>query len=242
MGRARDLRLLGDQQKIMKLAAGCPYLRIKPIKGQPPTAYQLEFKLKGYINKNAQVAGFHKVRLVFPEQYPFFAPPKFSFLGRGLFHPNVYRNGEVCHGWYLNNWNPAIHIDDLILDIARIISFKTNSYNLKSPANYACDMEWIEAHEIPVDTTDLEKYLGKAANSVKIRQPQSLNKRHFSPNTPSVQPSNNNPIKIRKPSEGRFFRNPFTKDNVSNPGPNTNNLPPNRGNNEPLKIKIIKKR
>ena len=239
MGRARDLRLLGDQQKIMKLAAGCPYLRIKPIKGRPPTAYQLEFKLKGYISQTGQMADTHKVRLVFPEQYPFLAPPKFSFLEKGLFHPNVYRNGEVCHGWYLNNWNPAIHIDDLILDIARIISFKKTSYNLKSPANYACDEAWIDSHHIPADTTDLEKYLGKATNAIKIKSKRSSNlpsDKLLEPPTPLIRKSPT--IRIRKSGNPNAPRNPFGKNNISNPAPRSN--PPNP-KEEPLKIRIIKK-
>ncbi len=156
MGRARDFRLLEDQRKIKAMLAEHAYLQLLNTKGMPPSEYLLEFKLRGYVNDEGATENIHQVRLSFPEQYPFSAPPKFSFL-KGLFHPNVYRNGDVCHGWYLNNWNPAIRIDDLLMDIAKMIAFKRDSYNLKSPANYDCSEEWIEAHLIPTDFTPLKK-------------------------------------------------------------------------------------
>lgn len=157
MGRARDMRLMEDQRKIEELANKVGYFQITNTRGLPPTEYTLEFCLNGYVNKEGEVASGHIVRLSLPERYPFSAPPKFSILN-GLFHPNVYKNGDVCHGWFLNNWHPAIHIDDLILDVAKMISFKTNSYNLKSPANYDCDAEWIKNHQIPIDKTPLEPH------------------------------------------------------------------------------------
>ena len=155
MGRARDMRLLEDQRKIHQLADKVGYFCVSDKRGLPPTEYLLEFCLRGYINKQGIIADTHAVRLSFPERYPFSAPPKFSIL-KGLFHPNVYKNGDVCHGWFLNNWHPAIHIDDLILDVAKMICFKADSYNLKSPANYDCDKDWIEAQKIPLDETPLE--------------------------------------------------------------------------------------
>ncbi len=157
MGRARDMRLLEDQRKIEELAQKVGYFQVTNTRGLPPTEYTLEFCLQGYINKEGEIVNGHIVRLSLPERYPFSAPPKFSILN-GLFHPNVYKNGDVCHGWFLNNWHPAIHIDDLILDVAKMISFKSDSYNLKSPANYDCDEEWIKNHQIPLDETLLEPH------------------------------------------------------------------------------------
>lgn len=157
MGRARDLRLAEDQRKIEELAEKVGYFQITNTRGLPPTEYTLEFCLQGYQNREGDIISDHIVRLSLPERYPFSAPPKFSIL-KGLYHPNVYKNGDVCHGWFLNNWHPAIHIDDLILDVAKMIAFKADSYNLKSPANYDCDAEWIENHQIPLDKTPLEPH------------------------------------------------------------------------------------
>lgn len=154
MGRARDTRLLSDYQKISEFTAKRPYVCITEVKGMPPVAYTLEFLLNGYVDETGKTARKHLLRIIFPEQYPFSVPPKFVFVN-GLFHPNVYKNGDVCHGWYLHNWHPGIHIDDLLIDIAKIICFKTDSYNLKSPANFACDAEWIATHPIPADEIQL---------------------------------------------------------------------------------------
>ncbi len=215
MGRARDIRLIGDYNKIIQLANQCPYFRVRPIKGQPPTNYLLEFSLTGYIDADGHTSSMHKVRLTFPEKYPFSAPPKFSFLN-GLFHPNVYRNGEVCHGWYLNNWNPSIHIDDLILDIAKMICFKQNSYNLSSPANYSCDRDWIATHAIPADYTNLEACLST---------PTPNNEAPSANTTSSLRPVN--PVKIK-------FHSP-----QSSP---SNNHQKGTMHNSPFKMRIIKKK
>jgi len=154
MGRARDIRLLSDYQKISHFIEKHPFISIVKVEGMPPVEYLLAFQLSGYINISGQVVTHHEVKLMFPEQYPFSAPPKFSFT-KSLFHPNVYKNGDVCHGWYLNNWHPGIHIEDLLLDIAKMICFKPDSYNLKSPANFLCDSEWIATHQIPIDPIPL---------------------------------------------------------------------------------------
>lgn len=177
MGRVRDMRLLQDWRKIKRMADAVPFLTIKRLKGQPPTEYILTFNLKGYVNGSGTIAHGHDVRLIFPEKYPLAAPPKFAFL-KGLFHPNVYLNGDVCHGWYLNNWNPAINISDFIVDIAKMICFKTDSYNMSSPANYSCDKEWIAKHIIPIDNTSLGGLLKQAdpphASPPKIHHPSKL--------------------------------------------------------------------
>ncbi len=160
MGRARDLRLLQDQRKIYNFIDKLPFLDLKKWKGLPPSEYLLSFRLKGYLDEQGTISSEHELLLIFPEKYPYSAPPKFTFL-KGLFHPNVYRSGDVCHGWYLNNWTPAIHIDDLLRDITKMICFKTDAYNLKSPANYDCNADWIAAHQTPIDSTDIDHLLNQ---------------------------------------------------------------------------------
>lgn len=172
MGRARDMRLLSDYQKITLFANKFPFLTINKVEGMPPVEYLLEFKLKGYLNAQSEIANVHTLKLTFPEQYPFSAPPKFAFV-KGLFHPNVYKNGDVCHGWYLNNWHPGIHIDDLLMDITKMICFKPDSYNLKSPANYACDADWIATHTIPAD--DITLFINNEENQLFTAGRQDLN-------------------------------------------------------------------
>lgn len=197
MGRARDIRLMTDRQKIKQLEEKYHYFNIVEEKGIPPTEYILKFDLKGYINQAGQTASEHLVRLSLPEKYPFSAPPKFSFLNN-LFHPNVYTNGDVCHGWYLNHWDMGIHIDDLIMDIARMICFKTNSYNLKSPANYFCNQEWILAHQIPIDHTNLiEKNTAHTYSIPDYLLPNDVYEQKMA----SQQQAENSPVKVKVKSQ-----------------------------------------
>lgn len=211
MGRARDLRLAEDQRKIEELAEKVGYFQITNARGLPPTEYTLEFCLQGYQNREGDIVSDHIVRLSLPERYPFSAPPKFSIL-KGLYHPNVYKNGDVCHGWFLNNWHPAIHIDDLILDVAKMIAFKADSYNLKSPANYDCDAEWIESHQIPLDETPLEPHEEETIQTpASPLSSPSIGKRR-------LQKTIRVTLKSDKPSYMSGFDNP-KKNNVSEPTP-----------------------
>lgn len=197
MGRARDIRLLEDAQKVRELELRSDYLSVTYKRGTPPTEYLLRFNLTGYLNREGKTTDKHIVRITFPEQYPFSAPPKFSFL-RGLYHPNVYRNGDVCHGWYLNNWHPAIRVDDLLMDLAKMICFKKDSYNLKSPANYDCDEDWIAANQIPIDDKDLQQWYPdiSPSNQPKIIQEPTIRKSPLQINVKSTK--NFSPSKIKK--------------------------------------------
>ncbi len=170
MGKVRDIRLLEDQRKILEIAAQFPFMTIMERKGNPSTEYLIDFRLKGYINQKGDISTRHLLRIIMPSTYPFSAPPKFTFL-KGLFHPNVYESGDVCHGWYLNNWNPVIRIDDLLLDVIKMICFKPDSYNLSSPANYACNRDWIANHPIPIDFTNISLKSGQASAMSKQSRP-----------------------------------------------------------------------
>lgn len=149
MGLARDMRLLADKNKIEQFCLANNFLRIINTKGEPPSEYELNFALPGYLNMEGKTSPEHHVLLLIPEKYPFSSPPKFIFLS-GLFHPNVYRNGDVCTGWHLTNWNVGINIIDMLVIICKMIVFTTDSYNLKSPANSFCNKEWIATHQIPL--------------------------------------------------------------------------------------------
>ncbi len=192
MGKVRDIRLAEDQKKITQLAARYPFLKITQVKGNPAYQYLLVFQLLGYVNAKGDLAQLHPLLVTFPEKYPFAAPPKFTFL-KGLFHPNVYQNGDVCHGWYLNNWTPAIRVDDLLMDIMKMICFKKDSYNLASPANYDCDRDWIARHRIPADYINLNLgYMDTLPKNMPV--PEKITKQREVPDFKS-QPTANEPPK-----------------------------------------------
>lgn len=86
--------------------------------------------------------GFFKAHLVFPDSYPF-NPPKFQF-ATDMWHPNVYKNGEVCisilHPPGENEmsgelpeerWNPTQSVRTILLSVISLL----NEPNTSSPAN-----------------------------------------------------------------------------------------------------------
>ena len=153
MNKTREFRLLEDKKKLEKMAESCPYLTVQQVKGNPPTEYMLTFKLRGYIDSKGNTRDMHQVRLTLPSGYPILSPPSFQFVNK-LWHPNVYRNGDVCLG-LSGSWKPGYRIDELVEDIAKYICFKKDSYNLSSIANSSCDASWIRTHTIPVDNTNI---------------------------------------------------------------------------------------
>lgn len=153
MSKTRDLRLREDKKKLDKMAQSCGYLTIQPLKGNPPSAYMLTFSLTGYIDASGKKGNSHQVKLTLPARYPIHEAPKFQFVKK-LWHPNVYANGDVCLG-LTSRWNPGFIITELVLDIAKYICFKEDSYNLSSLANSRCNATWIAAHPVPVDHTNI---------------------------------------------------------------------------------------
>lgn len=166
MSSTRDTRLVEDQKKLEKLAAACDYLQVEPIRGNPPTEYLLTFKLNGYVDSSGKVSKTHKVRLTLPAGYPISDWPAFHF-DKGLWHPNVYTSGDVCLGFSSSRWKPGFRIDELVIDIAKFICFKEDSYNLNSPANGGCSSSWISSHTIPVDSTNV---LPRNIHGIRIKE------------------------------------------------------------------------
>lgn len=151
MGKIRQLRLITDQKKIYEFARQNPYFSVLDQVGEPPSQYLFLYQLNGYLNTNAQIAPTHMVKLAFPLGYPIAEPPKLTFLNK-LFHPNVYANGEVCHGWTIHNWNASVHIEQFLILAAQLITYNNNAINFSNPANTYPNPEWIKTHPKPPNT------------------------------------------------------------------------------------------
>jgi ubiquitin-protein ligase len=151
MGNTRDIRLREDQKKLEKLAENCHYLTVKPLKGKPPVEYMLTFALRGYIDKKGNTRDIHRVRMVLPSGYPFNTPPAFTFTEK-LYHPHVFDNGYACIGFHGREWNPGFRIDELVIDVAKFICFKKDSF--RKPLGFFYS-RWIKSHPIPSDNTNL---------------------------------------------------------------------------------------
>ncbi|CAD8114071.1 unnamed protein product [Paramecium sonneborni] len=68
----------------------------------------------------AYKGGKFKLRITFPENYPFKAP-HFQFLTK-IFHPNIYQNGELCEcmlGTY-DTWQPVYTVKKVLEKILNL--------------------------------------------------------------------------------------------------------------------------
>jgi len=95
--------------------------------------------------------GFFNATLTFPADYPNM-PPKMKFIA-DLWHPNIYKNGDVCisilhppgndeWGYEHANerWNPVHTVESILLSVISMLS----SPNDESPANLDAAKQWRE--------------------------------------------------------------------------------------------------
>eukprot|EP00040_Diaphanoeca_grandis_P003881 m.26257 g.26257 ORF g.26257 m.26257 type:complete len:168 (-) comp15333_c0_seq1:231-734(-) len=95
--------------------------------------------------------GYFKAQLTFPTEYPV-KPPKLVFQSK-MWHPNVYKSGEVCisilhepgedkHGYEDagERWNPTQTVTTIMLSVISMLC----DPNDMSPANVDAAKEWRE--------------------------------------------------------------------------------------------------
>lgn len=97
--------------------------------------------------------GMFEAEMVFPRDYPN-SPPKIKFI-TPLFHPNIYKSGEVCisilhdgldeFGYESKEerWNPLHGISSILISIISML----NHPNFESPANVDASKMWKEDFE-----------------------------------------------------------------------------------------------
>jgi len=94
--------------------------------------------------------GVFAAELKFPKDYPL-SPPTMKFVGGGVWHPNVYPNGEVCisilhppgedkYGYEQasERWSPVHTVETILISVISMLS----SPNDESPANIEAAKEW----------------------------------------------------------------------------------------------------
>ncbi len=73
--------------------------------------------------------GTFSLILLFDENYPNH-PPEVSFISE-MFHPNIYKNGDLCLDIIKNKWSPSYDVFGILLSIQSLLNDPNNS----SPAN-----------------------------------------------------------------------------------------------------------
>jgi len=98
--------------------------------------------------------GIYEAELKFPEDYPL-VPPKMRFLD-GIWHPNVYPNGEVCisilhpagddpnhYELASERWSPIQSVEKILISVMSLLA----EPNDESPANVEAAKMWRERRE-----------------------------------------------------------------------------------------------
>ncbi|KAL3757327.1 hypothetical protein ACHAWU_008488 [Discostella pseudostelligera] len=94
--------------------------------------------------------GFFKARLVFPKDFPN-KPPTMTFQSE-MWHPNIYKNGEVCisilhdpgedphnsHETAEERWRPILGVEQILMSVISMLS----DPNDESPANLDAAIQW----------------------------------------------------------------------------------------------------
>lgn len=117
----------------------------------PPERYVVEFDLVGMIGPEASQQG-HTVVIKLLAEYPD-KPPLAKFVSRPvLFHPHVFKNGNVCIGQY----SPEEGLAAFCLRLAKYIQFRPELIDPRSPANREA-LNWfkLNRHAVPVDHSSL---------------------------------------------------------------------------------------
>jgi ubiquitin-protein ligase len=146
----REKRLRADHAKVADYFGTHPYIRVAAMTGDPPERYQIEYRLRGLVMQDNQVAekDMHLVELYLTLGYPRQAPQ--CRMLTPVFHPNIAPHA-VCIG---DHWSAAESLAALIVRIGEMITYQ--SYNIKSPLNGVA-ARWAEENlaRLPVQKVDL---------------------------------------------------------------------------------------
>ena len=80
-------------------------------------------------NDSPWEGGIFNLKINIPIDYPHKAP-KIKFLNK-MFHPNIYKNGDICIDILQNKWSPVYDISTILVSIQSLLT----DPNINSPAN-----------------------------------------------------------------------------------------------------------
>lgn len=64
--------------------------------------------------------GLFRLILKFSEDYPT-SPPLVKFYEEGIFHPNIYQNGEICLDILQKRWSPIYTVETILTSIQSLL-------------------------------------------------------------------------------------------------------------------------
>jgi len=146
----RANRLRADHAAMVELARGSRLISFK-CRGEPPDRYLVVYRCRGTVLVGGRVeySEKHAIEIILHANYPSCAP-KFK-LRTPMFHPNFKYgdpNLQVCIE--ARNWVPRERLDDLVLRIGNMITYR--NYNPGNPLDGVA-AAWAERnrHLFPID-------------------------------------------------------------------------------------------
>ncbi|HEY3396696.1 MAG TPA: ubiquitin-conjugating enzyme E2 [Armatimonadota bacterium] len=148
---ARLRRLYADYRDVSAQFAGHPFIRIVPLRGNPPEAYEIHYRVKGLeldpTSHRPRIRTEHVAQIYLQDTYPREKPK--CVMTTPIFHPNF--GSYICIDDY---WFAGSTLADIIVHIGEMIQYQ--NYNPKSPLDPVA-ARWAEQNEklLPVGNDNL---------------------------------------------------------------------------------------
>ena len=141
------IRLEYEWRRLQRAFAYHPHVRIVSTRGEPPSEYELEFKVRTLAlgqTGELEYAESAPLRVWLPPQFPYAAPVVRPMIG--LFHPNL--SWEAVH--LGASWQPTDTLVDHLRRIGELLAWRV--YDPESVVN-SMAMDWLEANaeDLPLD-------------------------------------------------------------------------------------------
>jgi ubiquitin-protein ligase len=148
---ARLRRLYADYRDVSEQFAGHPLITVTPLRGNPPEAYEVRYRIRGLeldkATSRPRVRTEHVAHLYLQDTYPREKPK--CVMETPSFHPNI--GSYICIDDY---WFAGTTLCDIIIHIGEMIQYQ--NYNPKSPLDPVA-ARWAEQNEplLPIGNQDL---------------------------------------------------------------------------------------
>jgi ubiquitin-protein ligase len=147
----RTRRLIADAAQMAEAFAGSPLIKVRPVLGDPPEAYHVEYAVRGLERGKGNrpiPREHHLVEIRLTGDYPRTAPQ--CKMLTPVFHPNIDPT-TICVG---DPWSAGGRLVDLTVRIGEMIAYQ--AYDIQSPLDAEAAM-WadLNAGALPVDPRPL---------------------------------------------------------------------------------------
>ena len=164
---ARQIRLRNDYATMENIRT--PWLTWTVTSGTAPYAeqYEIELRLKTYIDAQANTRNLHTIRVTLGPDYPINAAPLIEMTNKpGPFHPNWWTSGRWCYGTWLVYESLGAHVVRMI----QTLQYNEDITNAASPANSPARAWYLKNRDkglFPCDRTPLPDPTGAARPEAK---------------------------------------------------------------------------